>query len=251
MTIDYPASGQVPQLKALWKKAFGDTDEFLDLFFEIAYAPERCRCVMLDGQVAAMLFWFETLWENQRFAYVYAVSTDPDYQNRGLCRALMADAESILKSEGYDGILLYPASDGLSRMYAKMGYERCTSVREFTCKAGTPVPLRRIDQAEYARLRRRYLPEGGVIQEGVMLDFVATLAEFYTGENWVAAVSPEGEHLHCQELLGETAAAPGILGALGKTDGFFRTFGDEKPFAMGRKLTQFCKMPDYFGLPLD
>lgn len=251
MTIDYPVSGQVPQLKGLWKKAFGDGDEFLDLFFGIAYAPERCRCITMDGKVAAMLFWFETEYGGQRFAYVYAVSTDPDYQNRGLCRALMADAEQILKNEGYDGILLYPASEGLSRMYAKMGYERCTAVREFTCEAGEPVSMRRISQAEYARLRRQYLPEGGTVQEGVMLDFVAALADFCAGENFVAAVSCEDGHLHCQELLGDVSAAPGIVGALGKTDGFFRTFGAEKPFVMGHRLTQYCKMPDYFGLPLD
>lgn len=251
MTIDYPAAGQVPQLRSLWKKAFGDTDEFLDPFFETAYAPGRCRCITMDGNVVAMLFWFETFCEEARFAYVYAVSTDPDYQNRGLCRALMADTEKILKSEGYHGILLYPASEGLSRMYAKMGYERCTAVTEFTCDAGEAVPLREISQAEYARLRREFLPAGGVIQEGAMLDFLATQAAFYAGENWLAAVTPGGTHLHCQELLGDSSAASGIVGALGKKDGFFRTFGGEKPFAMLRKLVEFCQMPVYFGLPLD
>ena len=55
MTIDYPSAGQVPQLKALWKRAFGDGDEFLTPFFEIAYAPDRCRCATIEGNVAAML----------------------------------------------------------------------------------------------------------------------------------------------------------------------------------------------------
>ena len=251
MTVDYPAPGQIPQLRALWEKAFGDSGEFLDLFFERAYAPERCRCITLDGKVAAMLFWFETFCEDQRFAYVYAVSTDPDYRNRGLCRMLMDDVREILTREGYDGILLYPASPALSEMYARMGYRRCTAVREFTCGAGAPAALRPVSRGEYARLRRKMLPEGGVIQEGAMLDFLGELAEFYAGADWVAAVTPEEDHLHVQELLGSCEAAPGIVGALGKKDGIFRTPGSEKPFAMGCPLSDSCKMPVYFGLPLD
>ena len=32
----------VPQLKALWKAAFGDEDRFIEAFFEDMYRPERC-----------------------------------------------------------------------------------------------------------------------------------------------------------------------------------------------------------------
>jgi len=252
MTIDYPAAGQVPRLKDLWKKAFGDTDEFLDPFFEIAYAPDCCRCITLDGHTAAALYWFESFCEGQRFAYVYAVATDPDYQHRGLCRTLMEDTAQLLKNRGYDGILLYPASHGLSRMYEKMGYRRCTAVREFHCEAGRDAAaMRKIDTAEYARLRRRYLPEGGVVQEGAMLDFFATQADFWAGENWLVAASDYDGEFHCCELLGDVSAAPGILKALGRDRGFFRTTGNSKPFAMVRTLGENCKIPAYFGLALD
>lgn len=252
MTIDYPAAGQVSQLKALWKAAFGDPDAFIDPFFEIAYAPERCRCIIIDGQPAAMLYWFETTCGGQRFAYIYAVATDPAFRNRGLCRILMEDTAAVLKGEGYDGMLLYPASEGLIRMYAKMGFAHCTTVREFECEAaGEPAALRRIGKAEYARLRRQYLPDGGAVQEGAMLDFLASQAEFCAGENWVAAVSSYDGKLHCQELLGDTGTAPGILKTLGEKKGVFRTFGAEKPFAMGYAFSEKCKFPGYFGLPLD
>lgn len=252
MTIDYPVSGQVSQLKALWKTAFGDVDQFLDPFFEIAYAPNRCRCVMEDGKLAAMLYWFETLCDGQRFAYVYAVATDPAFRNRGLCRVLMEDTAAILKEQGYDGILLYPASQGLVQMYAKMGFSHCTTVKEFQCEAGdTPVALRKIGVNEYARLRQQLLPPGGAVQEGELLEFLATQAEFCAGCGWVAALSTYDGQIHCQELLGDISAAPGILKALGEKHGFFRTFGGEKSFAMGRPLRENCKFPVYFGLPLD
>lgn len=252
MTIDYPASGQVPQLKALWKRGFGDPDEFIDPFFEIAYSEERCRCVALEGKTAAMLYWFDTFCGGQRFAYVYAVATDPAFRNRGLCRILMEDTAAVLTEQGYDGILLYPASASLVRMYAKMGFAHCTTVREFECEAAeVPVSLRKIGKDEYARLRRQLLPEGGAVQEGAMLDFLASQTEFCAGEGWVAALSVYDGKLHCQELLGDAAAAPGILKALGEKSGFFRTFGGEKAFAMGRPLSEKCSFPVYFGLPLD
>lgn len=252
MNIDFPASDQIPLLKQLWTAAFGDGDEFLTSFFEIAYAPERCRCITADGQIAAALYWFDCSCRNQRFAYVYAVATHPDFRNQGLCARLMADVRTLLTEQGYDGILLYPASEGLSRMYEKLGYHRCTSVTEFTCTpAAAPVPLEQIDKHRYAQLRRRLLPAGGTIQEGVLLDFLASQADFYAGTDFVAAVTVNSGHVHCLELLGNTAAAPGLLCALGAQTGFFRTPGQEIPFAMALFLTEKAEDPAYFGLPLD
>lgn len=252
MNIDYPAREQIPALKVLWKEAFGDGDDFLTPFFEIAYGPDRCRCITEDGQVAAALYWFECFRDDQRLAYVYAVATHPDFRGRGLCAALMQDTASLLKAQGYDGILLYPASEALSRMYEKMGYHHCTHVREFDCTAsGSPAIMREIGKTEYARLRRRRLPPGGVIQEGALLDFLSGLVRFYAGEDWVAAISLEESSLRCHELLGNAAIAPGILCSMGVQNGSFRAPGSEKPFAMALGLTKKYTDPGYFGLPLD
>ena len=49
MIIKSPETRHIPQLRQLWKEAFGDTDDFLDVFFSVAFAPERSRCVILDG----------------------------------------------------------------------------------------------------------------------------------------------------------------------------------------------------------
>ena len=43
MSVTYANENLIPGLRELWKKAFGDTDEFLDLFFSTAYSPDRCR----------------------------------------------------------------------------------------------------------------------------------------------------------------------------------------------------------------
>ena len=48
MTIDQPSQHQLQQLQQLWKEAFADEDAFLDSFFRVGYAPERCRCLTLE-----------------------------------------------------------------------------------------------------------------------------------------------------------------------------------------------------------
>lgn len=252
MNIDYPAPAQMPGLRALWKEAFGDEDAFLDQFYTLAYAPHRCRCVTMDSQVAAALYWFDVTCSGQKFAYLYAIATAAAHRGRGLCTALVEDTKAVLNAAGCHGALLVPENGGLARMYEKMGFTPCTTVSEFTCAAGPhAAALRKIDTAEFAARRRGMLPDGGVIQAGADLALLASQAAFFSGDGFLAAVTVDGGKLHCHELLGCTDQAPGIVRALGCTAGFFRTPGTDKPFAMVCPLRTGCQTPTYFGLALD
>ncbi len=252
MKIEAPSPAQIPQLRALWQEAFGDSDAALDTFFGTAFSPRRCRCITLDGTVAAALYWFTVSCGGQKMAYLYAVATAAAYRGRGLCRELMAQTQRVLTQEGYCAALLVPEGAGLARMYRSMGYETATEVRQFSCtSADAPVPLRRIHGTEYARLRRDLLPPGGVMQEGESLAFLEAQAELYAGSGWIAAVQREDTALLVPELLGDSSAAPGILTALGVERGTFRTPGKGKPLAMWLPLTREAPVPTYFGLAFD
>lgn len=251
MTIDHPRSCQLPQLRSLWKAAFGDTDDFLDQFFSTAYHPQRCRCITLDGTVAAALYWFDVTCREEKMAYLYAVATHPNARGQGLCRRLMEDVRNLLSDRGYAAILLVPQEEPLVGMYAKMGYRPATGVAAFYASPAAALPLKKISAAEYGALRRALLPPGGVLQEAENLTFLATQAEFYAGADFVAAVTADGDHLHCHELLGSRSAAAGIVAALNCRSGFFRVPGEEIPFAMIQKLKNNCPDPQYFGLAFD
>ena len=93
MIADYPALHQIPQLRILWKEAFGDSDVFLDAFFEYGFSPRRCRCMTEAGEVVTALHWFEASYDGQRFAYLYAVATAAACRGRGLFSALLADTK--------------------------------------------------------------------------------------------------------------------------------------------------------------
>lgn len=251
MWIDKPTREQLPALQALWVDAFGE-DPAMEPFFWTAFSPERCRCVTVDGTLAAALYWFDTSCQGTKLAYLYAVGTLRNYRGCGLCRELMDYTTRCLISMGYEGILLVPGSPELSEMYRKMGYEFCTAHREFLCAPDPePVEYHKVDISEYALRRRALLPRGAVVQEGENLSYLAELAEFYEGSNFLLAAIREGNHLLGLELLGDPNAAPGILRALGVTKGTFRTPGTGEDFAMYRPLTDHCPKPGYFAFAFE
>lgn len=252
MMLDRPAPGQIPALRALWKEAFGDSDDFLDSFFAAAFSPDRCRCVTIGDSVAAALYWFDGSCEGRKVAYLYAVATGEAFRGQGLCRALLEDTHALLARQGYSGSIVLPAGDSLRQMYRRFGYRTCCTIREFVCTAAScPVPIRPIGRQEYALLRRSYLPKGGVLQENENLSFLETQANFYAGTDFLLAAQREENALEGLELLGSSANAPGILASLGCSQGSFRTPGEGRPFAMFRPLIPNAQAPFYFGLAFD
>ncbi len=253
MIIDSPKMSDIPALKALWREAFGDTEEFLDSFFATAFDTKRCRLVKVDGTVKAALYWFDCSYKGERLAYIYGVATAKDYRGRGLGSALMKDTHRYAESLGYMGALLVPGSKELFAFYERLGYKTCSFVSEFSCSASsTKAELRQIDADEYAKLRRVFLPKDSVIQENENLKFLQTQASFYTGDDFLLTAKCEGNTLYGVELLGNTAAAPSVVAALECTKGQFRTTGGNKPFAMYRPLHNKSALPPtYFGLAFD
>lgn len=252
MRIEHPACHHLPDLRRLWQEIFGDTDAFLDSFYQRAFAPDRCRCILIKEQIAAVLYWLDCQLDGRPMAYIYAVATHPQHRGKGLCRMLMEDTHQLLTERGYSGALLVPQQEGLRKMYAKMGYRNAGGLQEFSCTAGAaPIPLRAVGPLEFAALRRRFLPAHSVLQEGHSLDFLADQLQFYAGDEILLAAFAENGMLHGMELLGSPETAPGILTALGCTEGTFRLPGSEKPFAMFHPLAGDAPVPEYFGFAFD
>lgn len=239
-------------LRALWKEAFGDSDQFLDSFFSTAFAPERYHCLLDGDKPVSALYWLPCHLDGRPIAYIYAVATAESHRGQGLCRQLMSETHEILKQHGYHGAILVPATPELFDLYRKFGYRTCCTCREFTCDAGKDiVSLQPLDANEYARLRRKMLPEGSVLQEGDTLRFLQEQLSFYAGDGILLAATTEEVGLVCKELLGNSDAAAGIVRALGFSQGRFRTPGPGRNFAVFLPLMEDCPSPRWFGLALD
>lgn len=240
-------------LRALWKEAFGDTDEFLNLFEQTAYSPKRARRLTVDGTCAAALYWFDCECDGQKIAYLYAIATAKAYRGQGLCRMLMEDTHKHLRTLGYTAAILVPSEESLFGFYEKLGYAAATRISEFACEASDEtVELLRIGEEEYGTLRRAMLPVGGVVQERDNLCYLSAQAELYRGEGVLLAARREKETLVGIELLGDVSAAPKILCTLSMPKGKFRTVGQDREFSMILFLNaEKGQIPTYFGLAFD
>lgn len=247
-TVPRPRTENEARLRRLWRQAFDDPEDFLDLFFGLPGCLDRCCTARRDGKIVSALYWFDCTFQGRKLAYLYGAATDPAYRGRGIFRALMEDYHAVLKDRGYAGSLLVPA-EGLAEMYAQMGY-RYTCFRNIRREeaGGSPAALTEISPEEFGRLRAEYLPENAVFQTGANLTFLAGQAKLFRGADFLLAaeVSP----FRGIELLGNTNAAPGILRALGEKEGVFSTIGKETPFAMYHALRP-GPAPAYFGLAFD
>ena len=246
MNIDHPIPSQIPQLRHLWKEAFGDSDEALDAFFTTAYASERCMCITDGSALAAAAYWFHC----RQYAYIYAVATAKSHRGQGLCHQLMDAIHALLAEEGYAGAIVVPGEESLRSFYKGMGYGDFGGIRIFTCAAGEePLPIWQVDATEFAALRREFLPAGAVVQENENLAYLQTYTQFYAGSDFLLTAMRADEQLQGFELLGNVDAAPGILTALGAQSGTFRTIGT-RPFAMYYPLGE-KNPPTYLGFAFD
>ena len=248
MNIDFPKQADYPGLKALWAEAFGDEESFIELFFSTGFSPERCRCIWEKGEILAALYWFDCEADGRKLAYLYGIATAKAQQGKGLCRALMADTHDLLPAQGFAGTVLVPADPGLFAMYKKMGYSPICCTGSISCAADGCCDIRRATPEEYAAARNALLPAGAVRQKQG-LSFLSGYTELYTGRDFVLAGSRKENAFTAMELLGNSNAAPAILGALGLEKGTFRTPGNY-PFAMYRPLSD-APAPTYFGLAFD
>lgn len=250
MRIDHTLPEQLPGLKSLWAEAFGDPESFIDIFFSTAYAPERSLCISRDGEVLAAAYWFDVEFGGRKGAYVYAVATAVAHRGQGLCRKLMEAIHTRLRQQGYVGVILVPGDDGLRQMYSAMGYADFGGMDLPACRAAeTPVATERISPEEYCALRRQYLPEGGVLQEGPAMSFLARYYRFYRTERCLAVATLLNGILFSPEFLGDPADIPGFLAALGARSGNLRMQGNE-PFAMYHPLAE-GPTPGYFAFAFD
>ena len=234
-------------LKSLWKTVFGDPDDVIDGFFDLAYSPDRCRYIEADDRIVSALYWFDCEYEGGKLAYIYAVATDPAHRGKGLASRLMNETHTHLKSLGYAGAVLKPAK-GLFPFYERLGYQTCGYVRRFPAEAGVPIPGKELTVSEYTRLRRQYLPPTAVIQEGVTARYLQSFARFYTWDAVLISVAKEDRVV--LEYLGDPNFAPGVLGFLGIASQELTTIGTQIPFVMHCPLN-CTKTPGYLGITLE
>ena len=178
---------ELPQLKDLWRKCFGDPSAYVDIFFQKFCSTDQVLVVDDDGEVdsmAAMLPGTIQLPDGTDVpvGYVYALATNPYMQGKGHARQLLKVADDFLRQRGDKAMVLVPASPSLHRFFEAIGMDECFATRKveiltsaLTGETGGGV-LTPISPREYIQ-KRRLLAKELLIPTDKMAKAVETIAK--------------------------------------------------------------------------
>lgn len=254
MTVRNARQADLPALGALWRAAFGDTQETVDLFFAHHSLRNTTVCEK-GGAVCAMLHRLPCRLvlpsgEALSAAYLYAIATDARCRGQGMASALLKAAHETLRQAGVACTLLVPADGPLFDFYAARGYQIAAyrSVRAVAPRP-QPVDVRATSAAEYAALRAQYLTGTYVAYGETLLSYQKALCRQTGGELYAlscggrpccASVVREGTRLRIEEFLPADCAEAGaaaLCAALGASEALVNADGGT-PFGMVHWLTQ-------------
>lgn len=123
-----------PHITDIWRICFGDSREYIGLFLNNAFSPERCLVWEGNGTPVAMLHLLfadcRTNGRKCKAAYIYAAATLPGFRQRGIMAALIAQAGRQCEQSGYAFMFLLPGSRELYKFYEKLGYAALLRVKK-------------------------------------------------------------------------------------------------------------------------
>ena len=138
------------RLRALWCEVFGDSEDFVDDFYNI-FGDEIKGYIVTDesGDVLSALSCYRCGEFDGKDVYVsYAVCTREDSRSKGLAKRLCRHVRDAVTSEG--GLsLVSPAEAGLEDFYERLGYKRCFYASEKAAISPEFDSEEMIDESEY------------------------------------------------------------------------------------------------------
>lgn len=244
-----------PALKELWRAGFGDSDEFIETFFDLFLREDACVTAEADGRVVAAMYILPVdavLPRRKKLItarYTYALATLPEYRGLGIGRAVYrAASDKALETAGAACVL--PAEESLYPFYEDASGARPVSfLRQARLAradlAGTaPCMAARIPTLEYAAIREQLLagfPHAALPQEYFDLMEAADV-EFFVLENGLAAAERSDGVCRVLELLDpDTDAMSSIAGVarwcpaaeyIVRTPLFFEGPGEARPYML-------------------
>lgn len=196
---------------SLWHDVFGDDEEFIRVFLSALACCGYTAAAFQGKEICSITTVIRDLsMEDQPCSYLYAVATRNEYRGRHLASRIL---DFCRKTEEELGRLVFtaPAEPELFSWYEKTIHAKhIVSCRLNYAETQQETPLlsiEKIDAPSYGILRERILAGHPHVTAGSKyLHLTDILCTYYGGGLYrigtsIAAVYPEEEMLHCQELL--------------------------------------------------
>jgi hypothetical protein len=126
--VSYAKIGYIESIKKLWKEVFGDSDEFLNLYFNQKFQCEHCLVCIDGGALCASLqmlpYTLQLNGASYSACYIFAVMTAPSERNKGHMQELLEFAFKELQQTKISFVFLIPQEPYLFNVYSKFGFKK-------------------------------------------------------------------------------------------------------------------------------
>lgn len=124
--IQFAKDSTKQQVWDMWKTVFGDSDDYMRIYFRHKYRNENTLIYFENDRAAASLqmlpYRFTFCGEEIQVYYLSGVSTLAEYRGKGYARKLLLKSFEVAKERNIPLILLVPQEDWLLNFYEKFGF---------------------------------------------------------------------------------------------------------------------------------
>ncbi len=129
-------------VRDMWRECFGDTEEFMEMYFSRKYRNQNTLIYFHGGRPAASLqmhpYRMTFYGHEVMLCYLSGICTLPRFRGHGFASALIREAHRESARRGALLTVLIPASEGLYGYYGRFGYEKVFDASD------SPIPLDKI-----------------------------------------------------------------------------------------------------------
>lgn len=124
--IQFANDSTKQQVWDMWKSVFGDSDEYMQIYFRHKYRNEN-TLIYFENDIAAsslqmLPYKFTFCGTEIEIIYLSGVSTLNDYRGKGYARELLLKSFEVAKERNIPLVLLVPQEDRLLSFYEKYGF---------------------------------------------------------------------------------------------------------------------------------
>lgn len=113
-------------VRDMWKICFGDSDAYMDIYFNHKYRNENTLIYIEDKKPVAslqmLLFEFTFHGSEISIAYLSGLCTLPNYRSRGYMKQLLLKSYHVAKEREIPLIILVPQDKGVMSYYERFGF---------------------------------------------------------------------------------------------------------------------------------
>lgn len=157
ISVRFAVHSDIGALKHIWKESFGDSDDYIDFFFQHCFVPKNAVVACVENKPAGVIHLLPAKLGTQNFLYGYAIGVLPEFRGNDICQIMHTFvADYAKKVQAVYG--LHPANEKLSSYYRRIGLSDMYTLRRFDAsylKEDETFTLQDIDAKEYYRMRQQ------------------------------------------------------------------------------------------------